>query len=184
MIETIIIVLGMILMVIFTLLFIIVAIKEPSGKNIFGAIILITVTGFIAFGLIASNNTTAEDVNKSASMSSIPKESNEPVDTTISFSDIYTAFKQNELVAKETYNGNRYRISGKINGIETGGLLNFTGGATLTMEKKVNNTVVFFLAEFEKEQEEALKQIVVGDTITFEGKCWGGNFSNCEIIEN
>jgi hypothetical protein len=106
----------------------------------------------------------------------------EIVDTSVTFDEIYKAFKQNELVAKEKYNGNRYKITAKINGMNTGGLFNLTGGATLTMEKKVGNTTVFFYAEFEKDQEEALKKVVVGDTITFYGECWGGRFSDCELI--
>lgn len=102
----------------------------------------------------------------------------------VTFADIYRSFKSNELVAKEEYNGNRYRITGKINGMETGDLFNLTGGATLTMEIQVDNTIVFFYAEFEKEQENNLRTIIVGDTITFDGECWGGNFSNCEMVVN
>ena len=65
----------------------------------------------------------------------------------------------------------------------TGGLKNLTGGATLTMEKKVGKTIVFFYAEFEKEQEDALKTINVGDTITFEGTCLSaGSWSDCELV--
>ena len=42
--------------------------------------------------------------------------------------------------------------------------------------------IVFFYAEFEKEQEEALKKVKVGDAITFDGKCVGkGGFVDCEI---
>lgn len=101
----------------------------------------------------------------------------------VEFDEIYRAYKENELRADETYQYNRYRITAKINGMATGGLLNLTGGATLTMEKKVGNTIVFFYAEFEKEQEENLKQINVGDTITFEGKCLSaGSWTDCEII--
>lgn len=105
----------------------------------------------------------------------------ESIDTAITFADIYREFKRNELNAKDLYNGNRYEITGKINGMETGGLFNMTGGATLTMETKVDNTVVFFTAEFEKEQEDKLKQISVGETITFIGTCYGGNFTNCDL---
>ncbi len=106
----------------------------------------------------------------------------EQVDTSVTFDDIYRAYKENELVANDTYRYNRYRITAKINGMNTGGLLNLTGGATLTMEKKVGNTIVFFYAEFEKEQEEALKQVKVGDTITFDGKCIGrSGFTDCEL---
>lgn len=106
----------------------------------------------------------------------------EPVDTSVTFDEIYRAYKENELVANDTYRYNRYRITAKINGMNTGGLLNLTGGATLTMEKKVGNTIVFFYAEFEKEQEEALKQVKVGDTITFEGECIGrSGFTDCEL---
>lgn len=106
----------------------------------------------------------------------------EPVDTSVTFDEIYRVYKENELVANDTYRYNRYRITAKINGMNTGGLLNLTGGATLTMEKKVGDTIVFFYAEFEKEQEEALKQVKVGDTITFEGKCIGrSGFTDCEL---
>lgn len=76
----------------------------------------------------------------------------------VPFADIYYDYKKNELAADDIYKNNRYRITAEINGIKTGGLLNATGGATLTMEIKVDNTIVYFLAEFEKEQEEALKK--------------------------
>ena len=106
----------------------------------------------------------------------------EPVDTSVTYADIYSAYKENELLANDTYRYNRYRIKASINGMSTGGLLNLTGGATLTMETRVGNTIVFFYAEFEKEQEDALKKVKVGDTITFEGKCIGkGGFTDCEL---
>jgi hypothetical protein len=102
----------------------------------------------------------------------------------VTFEEIYKAYKENELRADDKYQYNRYRITAKINGMSTDGLFNLTGGATLTMEKRVGSTIVFFYAEFEKEQEEALKKINVGDTITFEGECLSaGNWIECEIIE-
>ena len=103
------------------------------------------------------------------------------VDTSVTFADIYREFKRNELNAKELYNGNRYQITAEINGMSSSGLLNLTGGATLTMKEQVDGTIVFFTAEFEEEQEDALKELSVGDTITFTGTCYGGNFSDCEI---
>ena len=102
---------------------------------------------------------------------------------TATFDEIYYAYKENELAADDLYQYNRYRVTAKINGISSDGLLNLTGGAILTLETKVDNTIVFFCAEFEKEQEENLKTVKVGDTITFEGKCLdAGNWSECELI--
>jgi len=109
------------------------------------------------------------------------EETNGGIDTSVTFSDIYNEYKSNELRAKELYQGNRYQITAKINKIKTGGLFNLTGGATLTMEYKCDNTIVFFYAEFEREQEDELKQVSVGDTITFTGVCYGGNFTDCEM---
>lgn len=103
------------------------------------------------------------------------------VDASVAFVDIYREFKRNELNAKDLYNGNRYQITAEINGMSSIGLLNLTGGATLTMKEQVDGTIVFFTAEFEKEQESALKELSVGDTITFTGTCYGGNFTDCEI---
>lgn len=130
---------------------------------------------------------TEESTEQSPEQENIPSETpvvepaGDSVDTSITFADIYKEFKRNELNAKDLYNGNRYEITGKVNGMSTGGLFNMTGGATLTMEIKVDNTVVFFTAEFEKEQEDNLKQISVGETITFIGTCYGGNFTDCEL---
>ena len=101
----------------------------------------------------------------------------------VTFEEMYETYKSNKLVAEEKYKGNRYTITAKINGMSTSGLLNLTGGATLTMETLVGNTIVLFRAEFEEEQEDELKKIVVGDTITFEGTCTGScNFYDCEIV--
>lgn len=102
---------------------------------------------------------------------------------TATFDEIYQAYNENELVADDLYQYNRYRVTAKINGMTNDGLFNLTGGATLTLEAKVDNTIVFFYAEFEKEQEENLKTVKVGDTITFEGKCLdAGNWSECELV--
>lgn len=101
----------------------------------------------------------------------------------VSFEEIYHEYNDNELRADDKYKKNRYRITAKVNGMATGGLLNLAGGATLTMEKKVGKTIVVFYAEFEKEQEDNLKQINVGDTITFEGECLSaGSWIECEIV--
>ena len=52
------------------------------------------------------------------------------------------------------------------------------------METTVDNTIVFFYASFEKEQEEALKSLDVGDEITFEGECLSaGTWIECELID-
>lgn len=134
-----------------------------------------------------TSESTEESTEQSPEQENIPSETpavepaGDSVDTSITFADIYKEFKRNELNAKDLYNGNMYEITGKVNGMSTGGLLNLTGGATLTMKIKVDNTVVFFTAEFEKEQEDNLKQISVGETITFVGTCYGGNFTDCEL---
>ena len=102
---------------------------------------------------------------------------------TATLDEIYRAYKDNELVADDMYKHNRYQITAKIDGMTNDGLFNLTGGATLTLETKVDNTIVVFYAEFEKEQEENLKTVKVGDTITFEGKCLdAGNWSECELV--
>lgn len=100
----------------------------------------------------------------------------------VTFDEIYREYKSNELRADEKYKNNRYTITATINGMATGGLLNWSGGATLTMETRVDNTIVFFYAEFEKDQEEALKAVSVGDEITFEGECLSaGSWVECEL---
>mgnify|MGYP000622887392 FL=1 len=102
---------------------------------------------------------------------------------TATFDEIYRAYEDNELVADDMYKHNRYQITAKIDGMTNDGLFNLTGGATLTLETKVDNTIVVFYAEFEKDQEDNLKTVKVGDTITFIGECLSaGSWSDCEMI--
>lgn len=101
----------------------------------------------------------------------------------VTFEDIYLAYKENELVADDKYHGNRYEITARVDAITTSGLMNLTGGATLTMDTVVNGITVYFIAEFEKDQEDALKKIKVGEYITFKGTCLSaGMWEDCEII--
>ena len=101
----------------------------------------------------------------------------------VTFEEVYRAYKENELAADEKYKGNRYKVTGQIAGLSSSGLLNLTGGATLTMQTNVGGTIVIYIAEFEKDQEDALKQIKVGDTITLEGTCGSsGYWYDCELV--
>lgn len=100
----------------------------------------------------------------------------------VTFKEIYLEYENNELRADEKYKYNRYTVTATINGMATGGLLNWSGGATLTMKTRVDNTIVFFYASFEKDQEEALMSVNVGDEITFEGECLSaGTWVECEL---
>ena len=118
-----------------------------------------------------SSGTTKEDTEKAAYIEGVE------------FEEIYRAYKENKLAAEDVYQYNRYKITAEINGMATGGLNNMTGGATLTMTKRIGNKIAVFYAEFEKEQEENLKKVKVGDTISFIGKCYGvGNWVECELI--
>lgn len=140
--------------------------------------IIIAITVFSCVAVLVSTPTESSPAESEPRKSEVSSEVG-----TATFDEIYHAYKENELVADDLYQYNRYRVTAKINGMTNDGLLNLTGGATLTMEKQVGNTIVFFYAEFEKEQEENLKTVKVGDTITFEGKCLNaGNWSECELI--
>lgn len=138
-------------------------------------------------GCSSTETPSGDIVDTSAKVSDVVSESEPSVQTYVEgvdYAEIYQAYKENELRADDTYKNNRYRITAEINGMSTGGLFNLTGGATLTMETRIGNTIVFFLAEFEKEQEELLKTVNVGDTITFEGECLSDeSWVKCEIIK-
>lgn len=106
------------------------------------------------------------------------------VDTSVAYDDIYNAYQANELAADELYKNNRYRITATVHRISNDGVLNWTGGATISMRAEVGDKVVSIAAEFEKDQEDKLKRIAVGDEITFEGKCVSaGAWVECEIVE-
>lgn len=156
--------------------------KKPSTKAwaiVLGSSLVLLIAVFCMFRFMDVQSKAQIETNKTTESD----ESSAVVDESVTFDEIYRAYKENELRADDVYQYNRYRITAKVNGMETGGLLNLTGGATLTMEKQVDFTIVFFIAEFEKDQEDALKTISVGDTITFEGECLSaGTWENCELI--
>lgn len=143
-------------------------------------VIIIAISSIIA--IFGQDDSLTENVDSKIEVTPTPEPLTNEVGTA-TFDEIYRAYKDNELVADDLYQYNRYRVTAKINGMTNDGLFNLTGGATLTLEKRVGNTIVFFYAEFEKEQEENLKTVKVGDTITFEGKCLdAGNWSECELV--
>lgn len=156
--------------------------KKPSTKAwaiVLGSSLVLLIAVFCMFRFMDVQSKAQIETNKTTESD----ESSAVVDESVTFDEIYRAYKENELRADDVYQYNRYRITAKVNGMETGGLLNLTGGATLTMEKQVDSTIVFFIAEFEKDQEDALKTISVGDTITFEGECLSaGTWESCELI--
>lgn len=160
--------------------------KKPKKK--WGIVALSAFVAFwgigILWGVLAGSYKAETADSDAVETSETMQAETEETAPAIDFAEIYKAYKENELRANDTYQFNRYQITAKVNGMKTGGLLNLTGGATLTMEVRVDNTIVFFYAEFEKSQEEALKQINVGDTITFKGKCLSaGSWTDCELIQ-
>lgn len=105
----------------------------------------------------------------------------------VDYDEMYQAYKDNEIVANEQYQGNRYRFSAEINGINEGGglidLFDTDLGAKLTLVRKVGNTIVYIGAEFGKDQLESLKQVKVGDTISIEGECYSDTYwVECEVV--
>ena len=152
--------------------------KDIIIKSIAGVFSIIVIV-FVIYIFVQVDKSQARLENSTKSKT----QEETAVDLSVDYEDIYTAYKENELRADDTYKNNRYQISAKVNGMSTDGLFNQTGGATLTMETSVGSTIVFFTAEFEKEQEEALKTINVGDTITFQGECLSaGTWVDCELI--
>ena len=105
-------------------------------------------------------------------------------DLNVTYDEIYNSYKSNELQADDLYSGNRYRITATVKDIESDGLFNLTGGATLNLRVEVGDAVAVLIAEFEKNQEEALKKVAVGDTVVFEGTCVSaGAWTDCKIVE-
>lgn len=109
-----------------------------------------------------------------------PKPSVNPV----SIETIIADYNENKVRANDKYEGQRHRITAKINGMgDGGGLLNFSKVITLTMEVKIGNKTTFFYADFNQDQKESIKKVNKGDTITFEGTCSSvGNWVDCEIV--
>jgi hypothetical protein len=105
-------------------------------------------------------------------------------DLTVTFDEIYNTYKRNELLADDLYGGNRYRITAIVKDIESDGIFNLTGGATLNLRVEVGDALAVLLAEFEEDQEDALKKIAIGDTVVFEGTCVSaGAWTDCMIVE-
>lgn len=163
--------------------------RKPLKRVVitFVAMNVITLVGLLVWGSDAdapdaetANVGSTESRRSQEEQSSIEAESER---LAVTFDEIYKAYKANELRADDKYKNNRYRITARISAMTNDGLFIYSGGATLTMETRVDNTVVFFYAEFEREQEDALKNVDVGDLITFEGECLSaGSWVNCEIV--
>ena len=112
---------------------------------------------------------------------------NAPVAADINFTECYYAYKENELRADDTYKGNRYRLTAQVRDIQStaGSLLYWDDEVIVEFEIVVDNTIVVGEALFYKDQTDSLKDISVGDTITFIGECRSaGAWINCELDKN
>lgn len=102
------------------------------------------------------------------------------VDTTTGYRKIYDAFCENELVAKETYKGNRYRISGEIDSIDSVG-----NEGCLVIAVDVGDTFpVWVYAYFDKSETESLKALKSGQQVSVDGECTGKiTFDHCTLVK-
>lgn len=112
-----------------------------------------------------------------------PESETEPkIITDVSFDQIYQDYDQNELAAKDKYSGNWYQITAEINNIYQGNLIELFS-PKMTLVRKVGNTYVYFHAVFDKDDEEAIKQLKTGETITFTGKCSSDAYwEQCRLV--
>ena len=140
--------------------------KKPSTKAwaiVLGSSLVLLIAVFCMFRFMDVQSKAQIETNKTTESD----ESSAVVDESVTFDEIYRAYKENELRADDVYQYNRYRITAKVNGMETGGLLNMTSGGKYNMEKKGDSKDGFLLAGFEKKQENRLKTISVGVEKTF-----------------
>ena len=103
----------------------------------------------------------------------------------LDFAECYYSYKENELRADDTYKGNRYSLTVQVRDIQStdDSLLYWDDEVIVEFEIMVDNTHVVGEALFEKEQTDSLKNINVGDTITFIGECQSvGACINCELV--
>lgn len=99
------------------------------------------------------------------------------------FGEIYDAYKKNELAAADTYEGNRYKITCEVYAIGDGGLNGILGNISVSASIDYRGTQCVLFCSFDKKtQRESLKEISMGDTITFIGTCCGwGTWEDCEL---
>ena len=103
--------------------------------------------------------------------------------------EIYNAWNENEIAAKETYYGNRYVIGATITNIsDSGNLAHITTNPVLTLEVVdehdwYNNHLIIY-AEFEKKYRDELMELSTGQQIVLSGVCnnWA-NYYDCIIAE-
>lgn len=102
------------------------------------------------------------------------------VDTTTGYRKIYESFCENELVAKEAYKGNRYRISGEIDSIDSVG-----NEGCLVIAVDVGDVFpVWVYTYFDKSETESLKALKSGQQVSVDGECTGRiTFDHCTLVE-
>lgn len=105
----------------------------------------------------------------------------EVTNTDVTFEEIFWAYFENEVAAKDSYYGNRYRITGYVDAIASDTL---SGEIVVGLSKLTGRSMVAFDAVFQKDQKEQLKKIKVGDSLTFDGTCVDSQYwIKCVVVE-
>lgn len=120
----------------------------------------------------------------------------------VSIAEVKTGYDKNTLSADDLYKGNRYRFTGTLYSIDDTDYWDLYSSdglfADIVMDELTEETITccvivtegennyFLWCIFSSEtQRDALTQVAVGDTVTFEGTCvdWG-NWHDCVLIES
>lgn len=100
--------------VLFILAAILAGLKKSKGALVVGISGLICVALSLSVVVVAAFVGSSKEVPDGGSSYAEP-------DLSVTFTDIYTEWEANELRGREAYEGNRYRITGEINGTRMAG---------------------------------------------------------------
>lgn len=145
--------------------------KKPNRMRELFAVLFV-------FVLLASDFNELRKVSSAGTTNGGNSRETVAVDTETGYRKIYEAFCENEIVAKELYKGNRYRISGEIDSIDSIGDEGY-----LTIAVDVGEYYpVWVYAYFDKEETESLKALKSGQQVSVDGECTGKiTFDHCTL---
>lgn len=137
-------------------------------------------TVLVVFVLLATDFNELKKVSSTGTTNGGNSQKTATVDAETSYRKIYEAFCENEIVAKEVYKGNRYRISGEIDSIDSIG----DEGYLIIAVDVGDDYPVWVYAYFDKRETESLKALKSGQQVSVDGECTGKiTFNHCRLTE-
>ena len=156
------------------------AAKKEKRTTILSVIVLVLCLALLAFG----GYEYIQYTNKTVSADTLLAEMGIEDQTDLDFDTYLADYDAGVSAANKKYQGLTVTLTGEVTSKTANAVMSVSDETSVLLKKTVNGENLSIVARFNKEDMSALKEVNVGDVLTFTGECSNElNFKNCKVLD-